>query len=43
MKQEKSKTYTAEFRASAVKLATESDKPVAQTARDLGDAASGNE
>ena len=36
MSQEKPKTYTAEYRASAVKLATESDKPVAQTARDLG-------
>lgn len=36
MTQEKSKTYTAEFRESAVKLATESDKPVAHTARDLG-------
>jgi len=36
MKQEKSKTYTAEFRASAVKLANESDKPIAQTARDIG-------
>ena len=36
MSQEKPKTYTAEFRESAVKLATESDKSVAQTARDLG-------
>jgi transposase len=36
MNQEKPKTYTAEFRESAVKLATESGKPVAQTARDLG-------
>ena len=36
MTQEKPKTYTAEFRESAVKLAAESDKPVAQTARDLG-------
>jgi transposase len=36
MTQEKPKIYTAEFRESAVKLATESDKPVAQTARDLG-------
>ncbi len=36
MSQEKPKTYTAEFRASAVKLANESDKPIAQTARDLG-------
>lgn len=36
MSQEKPKTYTAEFRESAVKLANESDKPVAQIARDLG-------
>ena len=36
MTQEKPKTYSAEFRESAVKLATNSDKPVAQTARDLG-------
>jgi transposase len=36
MTQEKPKTYAPEFRESAVKLATESDKPVAQTARDLG-------
>ncbi len=36
MAEEKPKTYPAEFRESAVKLATESDKPVAQTARDLG-------
>ena len=36
MKREKTKAYTAEFRASAVKLANESSKPVAQTARDLG-------
>jgi transposase len=36
MKREKTKTYTAEFRASAVKLANESSKPVVQTARDLG-------
>lgn len=36
MPQEKPKTYTAEFRESAIKLATESDQPVAQTARDLG-------
>jgi len=36
MSQEKAKTYTAEFRASAVKLANESDKPIAQTARELG-------
>jgi len=36
MSQEKPKTYTAEFRASAVKLANESDQPIAQTAKDLG-------
>ncbi|WP_394753064.1 transposase [Crenothrix sp.] len=36
MTQEKPKNYTAEFRESAVKVAAESDKPVAQTARDLG-------
>ncbi len=36
MSQEKFKTYTAEFRESAVKLANESDKSIAQTARDLG-------
>jgi len=28
--------YTAEFRASAVKLAVESDLPVSQTAKELG-------
>jgi transposase len=36
MSQEKPTTYTAEFRASAVKLANESDQSVAQTAKDLG-------
>jgi transposase len=36
MSQEKTKTYTAEFRESAVKLANESGKPVTQIARDLG-------
>jgi transposase len=36
MSQEKTKVYNAEFRESAVKLANESDKPIAQTARDLG-------
>jgi transposase len=36
MSQEKTNTYTAEFRASAVKLANESDKPIAQVAKDLG-------
>ena len=29
-------TYTAEFRASAVKLALDSDQPTAQIARELG-------
>jgi transposase len=36
MSLDKPKTYTAEFRESSVKLANESDKPIAQTARDLG-------
>ncbi|PXV73415.1 transposase [Nitrosomonas eutropha] len=36
MIQEKPKVYTAEFRESSVKLAIESDKPVAQTAREIG-------
>jgi transposase len=36
MNQEKPKIYTAEFRESAVKLANETDKSIAQTARDLG-------
>ena len=36
MNQEKPKVYTAEFRESAVKLANDSDKPIAQTARDIG-------
>jgi transposase len=36
MNREKPKTYTAEFRESAVKLANESDKPIAQVAKDLG-------
>jgi transposase len=36
MNQEKPKIYTAEFRESSVKLATESDKLVAQTAREIG-------
>jgi transposase len=35
MTQEKPKVYTAEFRESSVKLAIESDKPVAQTAREI--------
>ena len=29
-------TYTSEFRESSIKLALESDQPIAQTARDLG-------
>lgn len=36
MSQEKPNIYTAEFRASAVKLANESDKPITQVAKDLG-------
>jgi transposase len=36
MNQEKPKTYAAEFRASAVKLANEWDKPITQVAKDLG-------
>ena len=36
MSQEKPKTYTAEFKASSVKLANESDQSIAQTAKDLG-------
>ena len=36
MSREKPNTYTAEFRAAAVKLANESDKSVAQVAEDLG-------
>ncbi|MEQ1485756.1 transposase [Methyloglobulus sp.] len=36
MTQEKPKTYSAEFRESAVKLANESVKPIAQTTRDIG-------
>ena len=33
---QKPKTYTAEFRESAVKLAIESDQPVSKTAEELG-------
>ena len=36
MSHEKPKVYTAEFKESAVKLANESTKPIAQTARDIG-------
>ena len=36
MSGEKPKTYTAEFRESAVKLVTESEQSVAQVAKDLG-------
>ncbi len=32
----KPNTYTSEFKESTVKLALESDQPIAQTARDLG-------
>jgi len=33
---QKAKSYTAEFKESAVKLAVESKRPLAQTARELG-------
>ena len=36
MSKEKPKLYPAEFRESSVKLAIESDQPIAQTARELG-------
>lgn len=36
MSENKPKTYPAEFKESAVKLATESKNPIAQTARELG-------
>ncbi len=36
MSQKKANTYTAEFKESAVKLAVESEQPIAQTARELG-------
>ena len=36
MSKSKLKTYTSEFRESSVKLALESDQPLAQTARELG-------
>ena len=36
MSQEKPRIYPAEFRESSVKLAIESDQPIAQTARELG-------
>ncbi|WP_252180103.1 transposase [Endozoicomonas sp. 4G] len=36
MSEKKMKSYTAEFKESAVKLAVESAKPVAETARELG-------
>ena len=36
MSEKRVKTYTAEFKESAVKLAVESDQPVTDTARDLG-------
>ena len=35
-KQEPNKKYPADFRAKAVRLAEESNKPLAQVARDLG-------
>lgn len=36
MSREKPNTYSLEFKLSAVKLASESDKPVTQTATELG-------
>ncbi len=36
MSEKKLKTYTAEFKQSAVKLAVESDQPISVTAKDLG-------
>lgn len=36
MNQTKSNSYTAEFKESAVKLAVDSEQPIAQTARELG-------
>jgi transposase len=36
MKQEKVKTYKPEFKEFSVKMALGSDKPIAQTAKDLG-------
>jgi transposase len=36
MGQQKMKLYSVEFKERAVKLAVESDQPIAQTARDLG-------
>ncbi len=36
MSEAKAKAYSAEFRERAVKLAVESDQPIAQTARNLG-------
>jgi transposase len=36
MRQPTAKKYLAEFKERAVKLAVESDQPIAQTARDLG-------
>jgi transposase len=32
----KTKVYTSEFKASAVKLAVESERPLSHTARELG-------
>ncbi len=36
MSEKKTKSYTAKFKESAVKLAVESDQPVSATAKDLG-------
>jgi transposase len=36
MSQQNMKLYSVEFKERAIKLAVESDQPIAQTARDLG-------
>lgn len=36
MSEKKTKSYTAEFKENAVKLAVESDQPATETARELG-------
>jgi len=36
MKKRKTNTYTLEFKQSSAKLASESDQPISQTAKDLG-------
>ena len=37
MPTKKSKSYTLEFKQSSARLAAESDQPMSQTARDLGE------